>query len=612
MHPHIPTTIKYLKIGLASPETMKHWASFAFQKTGEIRLREVTNPKLLDDTGFPILGGLFCQRLFGPVIMKTCLCGPSRNVKATDDQVFIYEEFARNSLSNNSLDTCVCTVCGVEITTPWVRRYRMGAITLAEPMVNILYFTYIRYVLNLTCLELRRMIYSKKETTYRWKVKKKERVVGPQYRGGKHIHVLLEEIQERLVPNYRLLREKLIGTTAKTQRGILCDRIKSLHIFLSSTVKLSWMVLKILPVLPPRLRPFLQVKNVWAFSAINDHYRNIIQRNNRLLQYKSNVDPENTVRPEAAYNYTMCETLQRMYSVQSAQLQECVDKLLHKPGLPTRRYRALRKKREREPLSYAILGKFGVFRQNLLGKRVDFSARAVVLGAPHLSFGACGLPMEIISELFHPFVSATLQSQNKSKEFIGAKVLRKNYYRNRAFRQWVQGFCLSSYIYLNRAPTLHRTNIQAFIPRVGESQGISFFPLACSGFNADFDGDQMGVFLPITSRARKEAKDRIYTYHHSFSPSSGKFVMAPSQDMITGLHLLRSDGVSSLFHSHHYFGSLDDFWTSLDSGLLEIQSIIWVRHRTQGRHRNPSYSSFMVSTPGRLILSLTTLLERVV
>lgn len=599
-----PRDIKRLKIGLASPHTIKLWASFVLADNTRL-LREVTEPKFINELGYPILGGLFCQRVFGPSITYQCLCftQTSRSYRSSKRSklppvkvVYCYEQFPRTKLCPRR--TLICTLCKVEISPTWVRRYRMGIITLVEPVANVLYLTYIRSVLNMSNYHIKRLLFYTDFISYCSRTFN-SKSASPRHfdlrtYGGKHVKRLLDQAQNTLTARCRRIRESLWLQSKKSYRRFLCWRLKQLHLFLSNPVKMSWMVLQVLPVIPPRLRPFVQINHQWYFSSLNDAYKLVVIRNNRLIHFKTNHYMSiNRV-------YGVPDKAKALYAVQVANLQRGVDKLLHVS--PAK----LKKSRERSSLTTHLHSKYGIFRRNLLGKRVDFSARSVIVSAPHLSFGSCGLPFEMVHELFHPFIAGKLSFGQPKFELadVKLKTVQGEYYRNRAFRAWLQNFCTSSYVYMNRAPTLHRVNIQAFVPRVVADKAIHFTPLACKGFNADFDGDQMGVFLPVTKQARQEAKKRLYTYHNSFEPAQGRLVLGPAQDMMIGLHALRTDGVTSVLHSHHYCASLDDIWTIFDAGLVGTDSIVWFRHGwTPGI--SPKYSSFLVTTVGRLILSLT-------
>ncbi len=593
--------MKCLKIGLASPRIIKLWASFVLPDRTRI-LREVTEPKYINELGYPILGGLFCQRIFGPSLTYQCLClSQTRRVYRLPpiELAKCYEPFPRRMIC--PIHVVICMLCKVEISPTWVRRYRMGVINLVEPVANVLYVTYIRSILNLSNYQLKRILFFKDYISYGVKPlhPKSKRYKHPKYKryfnlksyGGLHLKHLLDEAQRTLVKEYRQVREKLLLLPKKSQRLFWGWRLKQLHLFLTNPTKMSWMILQVLPVLPPRLRPFLQFNNRWFFSDVNDAYKIVVIRNNRLRQFKRNhlMDKKSRVPDKS----------KALYAVQVANLQRGVDKLIYTP--PERV-----ESRDRSSLTTFLHGKRGLFRRHLLGKRVDFSARSVIVPAPHMPFGYCGLPLDIVHELFRPFLRGKL-SPLKPKFDMAHLTLRRvhdEYSRNRAFRAWLQNFCTSSYVYLNRAPTLHKMNIQAFIPRVVRGKAVHFTPLACRGFNADFDGDQMGIFLPITKQARQEVKNRLYTCNNSFDSAKGKLVLVPSQDMIVGINMLRTDGVTSVLHNHHYFASMDDIWTSFDAGLLGTDSIVWVRH---GRFPGPprTCSSFLVTTVGRLILSRT-------
>ncbi len=589
--------ISCLQVGLASPQTIECWASYAFLNKSSV-LRQVNNAQSLDDAGMPILGGLFCQRIFGPMFTNKCLCDTS---KVTKKAAALYEEF---SAKKNT--TQLCAVCGVEIASTWVRRYRMGAIVLVEPVANVLYFKYLRSALGLSARALKRILFYKDYTAVSRRVSNPKRSDLNLY-GGKYIQRLLIEFEDHLFFKYKVLRQALVSTKKRTHRHKTCKRLKRMKIFLATNSKLSWMVLETLPVLPPRLRPFLRLDNDWVCSEVNDHYKTIVIRNNRLLHFKTHYGLNHRYRNPSVYktknadlNIILPPQAKKLYALQAAGLQNSVDALIHKPSLPKRltdldaELLPLSSGREKSSLTNSLQGKRGLFRKHLLGKRVDFSGRSVIVGAPHLSFGTCGLPLDIVIELYRPFIMGKFEKKPSWSSITDN--MHKGYYLHRLFRVWLQRFCSSSYIYLNRAPTLHKFNIQAFVPRVDEGRAIQFFPLACGGFNADFDGDQMGVFLPVTTQGRQEARRRMYTYYQSFSTAHGKLVLSPSQDMITGLHLLRNDSVVSISHNHHYYASVEDIWTSIDAGLVDLRSLIWFR--------NENSSSFIISTAGRLILSL--------
>ncbi len=606
-----PSSINRLRIGLASPQTIRLWASFVLSDHTTL-LREVTEPKFINELGYPILGGLFCQRIFGPSITYRCLCFAQAGVGSTRSKrsklppvevVYNYEPFPRTKLCPRR--TLICTLCKVEISPTWVRRYRMGVINLVEPVANVLYLTHIRSILNMSSYQLKRLLFYTDFISYCSKNFSSkagyQKYFDLNRYGGAYLRALLDSAQNTLIRRYRRLREDLVLIPKKSYRRFVCWRLKQLHLFISSPIKMSWMVLQVLPVLPPRLRPFIQLNHHWFFSSLNDGYKIVVIRNNRLTQFKTNhymsLNPAHGVPDKA----------KALYAVQVANLQKGVDKLLHMPTKSNSNQS--RQSRGRSSLTTYLHSKYGLFRRNLLGKRVDFSARSVIVSAPHLSFGFCGLPFDMVHELFHPFIAGKMSFGRPKFDMkfdmvdLGFKTVQSEYYRNRDFRAWIQNFCSSSYVYMNRAPTLHRVNLQAFIPQVVPDKAIHFTPLACKGFNADFDGDQMGVFLPITKQARQEAKNRLYTYHHSFEPAQGKLVLGPAQDMMVGLHALRTDGVTSVLHNHHYCASLDDIWTNFDAGLLGTDSIVWFRHGWTAE-KPLKCSSFMVTTVGRLILSL--------
>jgi len=499
-----------LTIKIASDDVIRNeWSR------GEIKKPETINYR----TFKPEKGGLFCEKIFGPTRDWECACGKYKKIKHKG---------------------IVCDRCGVEVTLSKVRRERMAHIELAVPIVHIWFFktmpSRIGNVLGMTSADLERIIYYEEYVVInagQTDLEKKQLLNDTEYReaqekwgrdafvakmGGEAIRDLLasEDLQSQLVD----LKEKLRKTKSQQARMKLAKRLKIIESFVSSDNKPDWMVMSAVPVIPPDLRPLVPLDGGrFATSDLNDLYRRVINRNNRLKAILKLKTPEVIVRNE-----------KRM-------LQEAVDALFDngRHGHPVMGAG----NRPLKSLSEMLKGKQGRFRQNLLGKRVDYSGRSVIIVGPELKFNQCGLPKLMALELFEPFIVKRLKDLGYVYTIRSAKKMIQRH----APEVWdvLEDIIKGHPVLLNRAPTLHRLGIQAFEPVLIEGKAIRIHPLVCSAFNADFDGDQMAVYVPLSIEAQLEAKLLMMAPDNIFLPSSGKPVAVPSQDMTLGLYYLMLD-----------------------------------------------------------------------
>ena len=499
-----PTDIKAMRIQLASPEVIRQW-SFG----------EVTKPETINYRSFkPEKDGLFCERIFGPVKDWECTCGKYKRIRYRG---------------------VICDRCGVEVTHSRVRRERMGHIELAVPVAHIWFLkgvpSRIGYMLDMTVRNLERVLYYESHLVIDpgdTDLKPKELIDDDTYAeltdqgkefvakmGGEAIRDMLKTINvEELSINLRA--QSKVETSVQRKKDVL-KRLKVVESFRQSKNKSEWMVLDVIPVLPPDLRPLVPLEGGrFATSDLNDLYRRVINRNNRLKKLIEIRAPEVILRNE-----------KRM-------LQEAVDALFDN----SRRSRAVRGQGNRplKSLSDMLKGKQGRFRQNLLGKRVDYSGRSVIVVGPELEIHQCGLPKSMALELFKPFIIRKLEEKGYVQTVKSAKKLVE---RERP-EVWdiLEEIIKDHPVLLNRAPTLHRLGMQAFQPLLIEGKAIQIHPLVCTAFNADFDGDQMAVHVPLSYEAQLEARTLMFASNNILSPASGSPLASPTQDMVLGLYYI--------------------------------------------------------------------------
>ena len=501
-----------IRIGLASPDKIRSWSY------GEVKKPETINYR----TFKPERDGLFCAKIFGPVKDYECLCGKYKRLKHRG---------------------VICEKCGVEVTLAKVRRERMGHIELASPVAHIWYLkslpSRMGLLLDMTLRDIERILYFEAFVVSDPGMTDLERgqlltdemyldaleKYGDDFEakmGAEAIHELLRTID--LEEEIATLREELPDTRSESKIKKLSKRLKLMEAFTSSGNKPEWMVMKVLPVLPPELRPLVPLDGGrFATSDLNDLYRRVINRNNRLKRLLALNAPDIIVRNE-----------KRM-------LQEAVDALLDNG----RRGRAITgaNKRPLKSLADMIKGKQGRFRQNLLGKRVDYSGRSVVVVGPTLKLHQCGLPKKMALELFKPFVFGKLQLRGLATTIKAAKRLVER----EGPEVWdiLEEVIREHPVLLNRAPTLHRLGIQAFEPVLIEGKAIQLHPLVCTAFNADFDGDQMAVHVPLSIEAQLEARTLMMSSNNILSPAHGEPIIVPTQDVVLGLYYMTRERVDA-------------------------------------------------------------------
>jgi DNA-directed RNA polymerase subunit beta' len=617
--------LRFLKLRLASPERIRAWGSHKLPNgkwVGRITKAETINYRTLK----PEMDGLFCERAFGPVKDWECHCGRTKGQERNENGVPI----AR-----------VCNHCGVELRESKIRRHRMGYIELVYPVVHIWYLksipSYLGVLLDKSRRDLEPVIYCSKHLSSkdpmvflpsvlfptggsltsskeaeRWEKldwSKIEPYLGvPDATNnsfvtyGKRTHNTPIEIGLPLRDDPRQfsigaqaiawqlsalnlkstgqsLRQELSRIEAREARFGLLDeeeikrkakvirRLKLIHAFLQSKARPDWMVIKALPVLPPDLRPIVQLEGGrFASSDLNDLYRRVLNRNNRFFKLHEMLAPATLIRSEKRL------------------LQEAVDGLFDngkrgKPILNTNN-------RPLKSLADALKGKQGRFRQNLLGKRVDYSGRSVIVVGPKLRLHQCGLPKEMALELFQPLVIRLLLKRKIAVNIrLAKKLIHNAIARGPGSKSIFDAFVWATLstiveghpILLNRAPTLHRLGIQAFEPVLIDGRAIQLHPLVCTGFNADFDGDQMGVHIPLSDEACAEAKILMLASNNLLSPATGQPIVVPSQDMVLGWYYLTTENPWIDETEGLYFSELSDVEHAYHQGQIHLHSIIWVR-----------------------------------
>ncbi|MBO1042504.1 MAG: DNA-directed RNA polymerase subunit gamma [Aphanizomenon sp.] len=549
----------YVKIGIASPERIRQWGERTLpngQLVGEVTKPETINYRTLK----PEMDGLFCERIFGPAKDWECHCGKYKRVRHRG---------------------IVCERCGVEVTESRVRRHRMGFIKLAAPVAHVWYLkgipSYIAILLDMPLRDVEQIVYfnsycvlaagNADTLSYKQLLSEDQwleiedaiysedsQLEGVEVGiGAEALLRLLADI--KLEEEAETLREEI--EKAKGQkRAKLIKRLRVIDNFIATGSQPQWMVMEIIPVIPPDLRPMVQLDGGrFATSDLNDLYRRVINRNNRLARLQEILAPEIIVRNE-----------KRM-------LQEAVDALIDNG----RRGRTVvgANNRPLKSLSDIIEGKQGRFRQNLLGKRVDYSGRSVIVVGPNLRIHQCGLPREMAIELFQPFVINRLIRSGMVNNIKAAKKLisRGDPSVWDVLEEVIEGHP----VMLNRAPTLHRLGIQAFEPILVEGRAIQLHPLVCPAFNADFDGDQMAVHVPLSLESQAEARLLMLASNNILSPATGKPIVTPSQDMVLGAYYLTAENPKATLGAGKYFSSLDDVIMAYEAKQVELHAYIYVR-----------------------------------
>jgi len=559
-------TFNQIRISLASPEKILSW-SF-----GEIKKPETINYR----TFKPERDGLFCARIFGPVKDYECLCGKYKRMK--------YKGIT-------------CEKCGVEVTLTKVRRDRMGHIELAAPVAHIWFLkslpSRISLMLDMTLKDVERVLYFEKyiviepglTTLEQHQMLTEEEYLQAQEEYGEDSFTAgigAEAIREILMAMdleaiAAQLRVEIAEATTELKPKKLAKRLKLIDAFIQSGNKPEWMIMTVVPVIPPELRPLVPLDGGrFATSDLNDLYRRVINRNNRLKRLIELRAPDIIVRNE-----------KRM-------LQEAVDALFDNG----RRGRVITgtNKRPLKSLSDMLKGKQGRFRQNLLGKRVDYSGRSVIVVGPELKLHECGLPKKMALELFKPFIYSRLDAKGLSSTVKQAKKLVEK--ERPEVWDILDEVIREHPVMLNRAPTLHRLGIQAFEPKLIEGKAIQLHPLVCTAFNADFDGDQMAVHVPLSLEAQLEARVLMMSTNNILSPANGKPIIVPSQDIVLGLYYITIEKDNEPGEGM-VFGSIDEIEHALDAGIITLHSKIKAQWESVDLDGNP-IRKVVESTPGRM------------
>jgi len=562
-----------IRIGLASPDMVRSW-SF-----GEVKKPETINYR----TFKPERDGLFCAKIFGPVKDYECLCGKYKRLKHRG---------------------VVCEKCGVEVTQTKVRRERMAHIELASPVAHIWFLkslpSRIGLMLDMTLREIERVLYFEAFVVVEPGMTELERGqlltdemyldALEQYGDEFDARMGAEAVREMLMTidlqrEILQVREDMDATRSETKIKRLSKRLKLIESFVESGNKPEWMVLTVLPVLPPDLRPLVPLDGGrFATSDLNDLYRRVINRNNRLRRLLELNAPDIIVRNE-----------KRM-------LQESVDALLDNG----RRGRAITgtNKRPLKSLADMIKGKQGRFRQNLLGKRVDYSGRSVIVVGPTLKLHQCGLPKKMALELFKPFIFSKLQLRGEATTIKAAKRLVER----EGAEVWdiLEEVIREHPVLLNRAPTLHRLGIQAFEPVLIEGKAIQLHPLVCTAFNADFDGDQMAVHVPLSIEAQLEARALMMSSNNILSPANGDPIIVPSQDVVLGLYYMTRTRVNAKGEGM-MFSNIDEARRAFESGAADLQANVKIRVLTfdanEDTGEETAIEKLVDTTVGRALLS---------
>lgn len=551
----------YVKINLASPERIKKWGERTLpngQVVGEVTKPETINYRTLK----PEMDGLFCERIFGPIKDWECHCGKYKRVRYKG---------------------VVCERCGVEVAESKVRRHRMGYVQLAAAVTHVWYLkglpSFISILLDIPLKDVEQIVYFNSYIVtrpgncptlmYKKLLSEDEwiEIEDQLYQedsdlygvevgiGAEAIQKLLKDID--LEVEAESLREEVLSAKG-LKRDKAIKRLRVIDNFIATRSDPSWMILTILPVIPPDLRPMVQLDGGrFATSDLNDLYRRVLNRNNRLIRLQEILAPEIIIRNE-----------KRM-------LQESVDALIDNG----RRGRTVigANNRPLKSLSDIIEGKQGRFRQNLLGKRVDYSGRSVIVVGPQLKLNQCGLPREMALELFQPFVIHRLIHQGLVNNIKAAKkMIQRN---DPVVWDVLEDVMQGHPVLLNRAPTLHRLGIQAFEPTLVEGRAIKLHPLVCTAFNADFDGDQMAVHIPLSLEAQAEARLLMLAPYNSLSPATGEPIIMPSQDMVLGCYYLTTENLSQQNDHLYYFSSLDDVLLAYEQKKIRLHSYVWVRYK---------------------------------
>nr|AYQ93412.1 RNA polymerase beta' subunit [Lepocinclis tripteris] len=542
---------EYLKINLASPSQILKWAERSLpngQLIGKVTKFETVNYKNFK----PISGGLFCEKIFGPEKDYQCLCK-------------LYKKIKIKKIKNK---ITICPNCHVQITSSNIRRYRMGFIELNFPSVHKWFFknnpSYISSLLLEKSKNLDSLIYQK---SYISITKKNNETIKS---GGDAIKFLLKRLKSKDINKILTIKE--------------LNKLKLLNYFIETKTKPIWMVLTILPVLPPETRPIIKLPdNNIVSSDYNNLYENIINTNNKIKQLE---------------NMNVSE---KFIKLERIKLQISTDALINA------KYNNLKS------ISNSIKGKSGRIRENILGKTIDFSARSVIAVEPKLKVNECGIPEEIFVKLFQPLIINKILNLKIYNNIRKVKIEINTEKNKNLVRKIIKTLCKEmrkkQIIMLNRAPTLHRIGLQTFTPKITKSKVIKLHPMVCSAFNADFDGDQMGIHIPLSLKAQAEARTLMISINNNTMPSTGKANIIPSQDMILGCYFLtcENNSIFYLLKKIIYYKNKNSILQNYKTKKIDIHSYIWIKLNSKNtktiKLKQEKKQTIFRSTPGRIIFS---------
>lgn len=561
-----------LKISLASPETIIKWS--IRQKDFFKLIGEVTEPLTIKfKGGLPEKNGLFCERIFGPINSWFCRC----------------------SLYKKNMEV-ICKKCGIEFNNSIIRRYRLGFIFFKSPFFHTWYFkgpgSILSYLLEQSKENLERFIYykdffSNSFDNYNLNILKKlilEKNNSLDLNKLNFSHLMfISNIYQEILSKMNILlelsicRERILQEISMNERKFITKKINLLHMFFISNTNPGWIILDVLPVLPPGLRPFFKlIEGFFLTSPLNDIYRTIIMKNNRLRRWV-------TLRTLISPLFEISE--KRM-------LQNILDNLFYKT-----------KSNNKFSIIEILKGKYGRFRQNLLGKRIDFSGRSVIISGPDIIFGKIGIPFKLSLNLFKPLLLKYLRKKQTKNNLLKAIIFSQK--ESIYLKKFLKNLLKKQIILINRAPTLHRMNLQAFRPYIVDGESIKFFPLACTSFNADFDGDQVGIFVSLSKQSKLESKYKMSFDKNILSPLNSKNLFKPTQGIILGLYVLLMFNNKYFRGSFLYYASSFDVLCAYENNLLDLQSIFWLRLSRKKlilfNYKKISY--FLITSVGRVLLN---------
>nr|UXD06402.1 RNA polymerase beta' subunit [Eutreptiella sp. CCMP389] len=551
---------EYIQIRVASPSRIRSWSTRTLPSgrvLGEVLSSDTLNYKTLR----PEINGLFCERIFGPIKNWECACGRYKRQKIRKNLVF-------------------CSSCQVEVTESKIRRYRLGFLELVLPIVHILYLKYISILLDIKLVDIKKIIYFKSFLSLQDNFL--DDLELNSFFGAEALHKILKEINLGIIA-FQLgesafyLNSGLSLKNFQVKKNKVIRRLRLINHLLKMKIKPEWMIISSLPILPPDLRPIILLENdYFASSDLNVLYKRIINCNNRLSYLKKCLVTEILVNNERRF------------------LQESIDSLFlsNKQSVKSNSD-MFNTSRSLKSLSSIVSGKQGRFRQNLLGKRVDYSGRTVIVVEPELKLFECGLPKEVALELFKPLVIFKLISLRLSRSVRSAKlkILQKEIKLWKILKIVVKNHP----ILLNRAPTLHRLGIQAFLPKLNDFKTVQLHPLVCSAFNADFDGDQMAIHVPLSIESQAEARLLMLASNNWLSPANGSPIMTLTQDMVLGIYFLTLENLSlfNLFNKFFYFNNKFDVFLALERDKISMQTFIWLKLQNHFFSEIESYQSFI-------------------